>query len=538
MPHLASTARAPALPAFLLAPAFLLFACPQSQPGDTDATGTPTTDSSSASTGTSATGTPTSTTTGTDPTSGSTTGPSPTSGGDPTGDPSSTTTDPSGSTAGTDTGGPGVDDDPTPEELKACDDGPTGQELSVTPADYKATVAMMQPGDVMRFQPGDYPDGLTITGLHGSAGACYFFEGPAEGPPARFLGSSNRNTVSLRDSSYIVVRRLELDGLGEIGDGLKAEGDGVLTHHIVVEDLHIHDHDGDVQTVGINTKITSWYWVIRRNRIERVGTGIYLGNSNGEQPFIGGLVERNVVLDTLGYNMQVKHQNDRPDLPGLPQAAETIIRHNVFSKQNGGLEGQGARPNLLVGHFPPTGPGANDRYLIYGNFLHDNPTESLFQGEGNIAFYNNVLITPAGAAVRIQPHNDVPKQIDIFFNTIIAGTGGISVSGGDPNFQQNVVGNAVFAATPINGGTQVDNHTGSVADAATVLANPGGQPGVDLDLHPQPGALEGAVDTAAVSEYPSYSLDFDRRPREDSVRGAYAGPARPDAWILAREPKP
>ena len=53
--------------------------------------------------------------------------------------------------------------------------------------------------------------------------------------------------------------------------------------------------------------------------------------------------------------------------------------------------GGSARPNLLVGGFPPTGWGANDSYEIYGNFFYNNPVEALFQGTGNIKLYGMSL---------------------------------------------------------------------------------------------------------------------------------------------------
>ena len=85
-------------------------------------------------------------------------------------------------------------------------------------------------------------------------------------------------------------------------------------------------------------------------------------------------------MDTIGYNMQIKHQNPRPTNIGMPTGpSKTIIRHNVFSKADNSI-GSSPRPNLLVGHFPLSGPGVDDVYEIYGNFFYQNPTEALFSG--------------------------------------------------------------------------------------------------------------------------------------------------------------
>ena len=133
--------------------------------------------------------------------------------------------------------------------------------------------------------------------------------------------------------------------------------------------------------------------MIRNNVIERVGTGMYLGNSDGSRPFVNGLIEHNVIIDTIGYNIQIKHQTSRPEIPGLTRGT-TIIRHNVFVKSQWFKNNEGARPNLLVGHPPDSGVGADELFLIYGNFFWKNPKEALFQGEGHIAFFNNVCVNP------------------------------------------------------------------------------------------------------------------------------------------------
>ena len=108
------------------------------------------------------------------------------------------------------------------------------------------------------------------------------------------------------------------------------------------------------------------------------------------------------------------------------ERSTTIIRHNVFAKPNAGLA-DSARPNVLVGHFPRTGPGVEDTYAIYGNFFYQNRHEALFQGEGNVALYANVFVNDYGDAVRIQPHNDVPRRIVIAYNTVLAKDVGIVV---------------------------------------------------------------------------------------------------------------
>ncbi len=431
----------------------------------------------------------------------------------------------------------GIAPDGVPERFRFCGDGAGGSVVEAGPEDYRQRLAELAPGDTLRLAAGTYDRGLPIRDLNGTAGRCFFIEGPAGGPAAVFTGSSARNTVSIVDSSYVVIRRLELDGLSDIGDGVKAEGTAAYAHHIVLENLYIHDHDAGQQTVGISTKCPAWRWVIRANRIERCGTGLYLGNSNGEEPFVDGLVEHNAVLATLGYNMQIKHQNPRPDLDGMPLSGATLIRHNTFSKQQG-ANADMPRPNLLVGHFPLSGPGSDDQYLIYGNFFWDNPVEALFQGEGHVALYDNVMVNPHGPAVHIQPHNDVPRRVHVFHNTIAAAGRGIRITGAAAGYDQIVAGNAVFADPLIAGGEQRDNFTAAPAAAADHLVAPNAEPGAGLDLHPLAGALLGGVDTSGLEVFRDHDRDFDGRARDAGRRGAYAGSAGPDSWPLDRARKP
>ncbi len=414
--------------------------------------------------------------------------------------------------------------------------------LAADPATYEALLDTLLPGDLLQLASGTYQDGLPLAELSGELDRCIIIEGPQSGPPAIFNGRNCCNTVSLSNVSYLVIRRLELDGLGLLGDAVKAESTSDWVHHLTLEDLYIHGHGGDQQIVGINTKCPVWNWVVRRNVIEGAGTGLYLGDSDGEQSFVQGLVEHNLIVDTIGYNLQIKHQNSRQTALGQPAESTTVIRHNVFSKAAGGSTGANARPNLLVGHWPLSGPGVDDDYWIYGNFFYQNPNEALFQGEGNVIFYDNLLVNDFGTAVNVQPHNDVPRRIRLFQNTVVASATGLRVSGGAGGFTQEVTGNAVFAGVPLTGGAQSDNVIDTHAAAGTYLANPDGAiSGASnrLDLYPLPGALAGtAIGLSGLSEYADWNRDFNSAPRPGTVRGGYAGAGSNPGWSLALELKP
>lgn len=420
-----------------------------------------------------------------------------------------------------------------------CEHGAaSARDFVATPTNYREFVQQLQAGDRLLLKPGVYADGLAVHGLTGSAGQPIVIEGPQGESEATFIAQANRNTVSIIDSSQVQIRHLRLEGRGLPVDAVKAEGHARWAHHITLEDLTIHGHGHDQQTVAISTKCPAWGWVIRRNLIVGAGTGMYFGNSDGRAPFIGGLIEHNLIVDTLGYNLQIKHQLPRPSFPEMPRGkSATIIRHNVFSKARGGSK-EMARPNVLVGHWPLTGPGMDDQYLIYGNFFYQNPHEALFQGEGNIALYNNLFVNHAGDAVRIQPHHDVPRTIDVFYNTVVATGAGIHLARrqGDLPYPQSIAGNAIYAAKPLASEFAGVNVTGAYGEASSYLLRPFALPG-EMDLRPQaripPRALP---DKVALRVYPEWDRDFDGRPNQARF-GAYAHRA-PVGWLPRLEIKP
>jgi hypothetical protein len=335
---------------------------------------------------------------------------------------------------------------------------------SAPAADYRASAEHyrdylrgLQPGDRLLLAPGEYREGLPLHNLSGRAGQPIVIEAARADAPPRFIARPGTNTISLVDVRYLVVRHLELDGRNAPVDAVKAEGHSHFADFITLEHLFIHDYASSQQNVGISTKCPAWGWVVRGNRIERVGTGMYFGDSDGSDAFADGLIEGNHVSHTLGYNLQIKHQHARP--ANWVDRADTVIRHNVFSKSDA-LPGPLARPNVLVGHFPLAGAGSVDRYLIYGNLFLHNPSEALLQAEGRVAIYDNVFINGSGDAIHVQPHNDVPRDMAIFSNTVLASGIGIRVRRTENTpYRQRVMANVVAARTPLQGGETAYNLT-------------------------------------------------------------------------------
>ncbi|HEV7929904.1 MAG TPA: hypothetical protein VGP12_07205 [Nitrosospira sp.] len=394
---------------------------------------------------------------------------------------------------------------------------------NVYPDNYLARLRVLEPGANVRLMPGEYRNGLPIQYLQGTARAPITIAGPETGPRAVFFARPGHNTVSIVNSSYVTIRNVDLEGQNLPVDGVKCEGHADWAHHITLDGLRVRGHGNNQQTVAISTKCPAWGWVIRNSVITGAGTGLYLGNSDGRAPFIAGLIEHNLIVDTIGYNLQIKHQQPRPLLPDMPGGnSATTIRHNVFSKTNSGSK-ETARPNVLVGHWPLTGPGSTDRYLVYGNFFYQNQHESLFQGEGNIALYNNLFVNHSGDAVRIHPHNDTVRTISVFYNTVVAAGAGIGLARktDDPPYQQWIKGNAVFAHTPIAGLADEGNLVGKYEEAAVNLVKPFAPLGqMNLALRPD-RRLALPIAATRLLAHPEGEKDFDGQ--RDNVRfGAYA----------------
>ena len=411
--------------------------------------------------------------------------------------------------------------------------------IAAQPESYRALLASLKPGDTLQLAPGEYRNGLRLHRLSGTRDAPIVIRGPAQGEPAVFVARRGANTVSIVDAAHIELRDVTLDGRNIPVDAVKLEGTARYAHHITLENLTIVGHGAGQQIVGISTKAPAWGWVLRRNRIHGAGTGMYLGNSDGSAPFFDSVIEYNVVTAPLGYAIQIKHQRPRPELDHAPKDPRvTLIRHNVLSKAEGAAVGAAARPNLLLGHLPRSGPGMQDEYHVYGNFLDDNPTEALFQAEGNVAFYSNVLRNRFGPGIAIQPHNDVPKEIRIFDNTIVTRGEPIVIRTNEhtqPD-RQFVHGNAVFSPHHIRGGVQSDNLVFALEDAPLALV---AADSTRFDAFPRDDAMRCAGPRPAWSNAPTDArCDFNGRTRQAGYCGAYAGQGTNPGWVPALVVKP
>ncbi|MCD6499334.1 MAG: hypothetical protein J7M25_13660 [Deltaproteobacteria bacterium] len=409
-------------------------------------------------------------------------------------------------------------------------------DIQADSSNYKDKITSLQPGDRLILAAGTYQH-FTIRNLNGDQDHWITITGPDQGQATIQADTGPCcNTIEIVDSSYVSIENLIIDGLdvgGAFGVSAK-DGTSNHVHHIRIEGCTFVHHDAGQQTDAISTKTPTWGWIIRGNKIIGAGTGIYLGNSNGDDPFVAGIIEYNLIEDPLGYCMEIKWQQPWPQVDGMPTGpTSTIIRHNVFIKSDRPSP-SGDRPNILVGGFPSDGPGSQNMYEIYGNFFYHNPRESLIQVSGRVSIHDNIFVDVVGTAIRLQNH-DLPMRLAwIYNNTIYSAGQGIHV-GGTLDQGASVVGNLIFADTPISGTApdQRDNMTDSVDAAANDVVNPSITLG-QMDFYPLAGQCQdSAIDLSTFAQNTDFDRDFNGTDKAGrTFRGAYAGEGTNPGWPL------
>lgn len=417
-------------------------------------------------------------------------------------------------------------------------------DIPADPTNYTNLLGTLQPGDRLVLAPGTYTQGLPITGLQGTEAAWITITGPSSGPAAIFEGNGCCNTVELVNSAYVAVEHLTVDGKGidgVFGVSAKNSSNNVV-HHIRIEACKFIGQNASQQTVAISTKTPTYGWIIRGNEIDGAGTGMYLGNSNYAEPFVGGVIEYNLIRNTIGYNLQIKNQNAWPVHPALPTSGSprTILRHNVFIKDDTPSP-DGVRPNVFLGGSPPNGLGADTLVEVYGNVFVHNANESLLQATGRVSLHDNIFLDASDVAVRLAPHDGFALLgARVYDNTFYAAKRAV-VLGAQPAEGDVVTGNLVFADMAFDGpfvglGT---NLVDTVANAGNYVNKPGLVLG-DVDMYPLAGKVETTpIDPGPFAPDSDYACDFNGQSRKTFThRGAYAGAGTNPGWKLADARKP
>jgi hypothetical protein len=417
--------------------------------------------------------------------------------------------------------------------------------INADPSNYRTLLGTLTPGDTLMLAPGTYPL-LPLIRLNGTPQAWITIQGPTTGAPAVIsVDPANPgccNLIQLDSVSYVAIKNLRVDSALVVAiDGVNSRGG---THDILVENCTFVGQGSDQGTIAISTKGIAWNWVIRGNTIIEAGTGLYLGSSQGDLQFIGGLIEGNLVMDTIGYNMEIKWQLPYALPAGLdPEPHKTIIRNNVFIKTKPQSAwppdfSAGPRPNVLVGGFPTSGPGSADLYEIYGNFFYENKDgESLFQGSGRVALHDNIFVGGSFRAMSLVNH-DLPIRLAyVYNNTIYGHVAGIVVSGSQLE-DSLVTGNLILADQGLSAPMQKDNLVDTVANAVNYVNQPSLVLG-SMDFYPGPGRVKGpSLDMTRFTSQTHYNLDFNGTAKGAfEFRGAYAGEGTNPGWTLRAEKK-
>ncbi len=422
-----------------------------------------------------------------------------------------------------------------------------GTVYQANPSNYNALLTVLQPGDTLVLAGGTYPL-LSPSGLNGTPSAWITITGPASGSPAIIAGSACCNTVEISNCSYLAIENLTVNSQSIDGVfGISAHnGLSNITHDILIQNNILIGQDGSQETDGISTKTPTWNWTIRNNTITGAGTGLYLGNSDGTDPFIGGLIENNLIQNTIGYDMEIKYQVPRPTVIGMPTGpSTTIIRNNVFIK-NDQPNPDGDRPNVLVGGFPASGPGSNDMYEIYGNFFYHNPRESLLQADGQVSIHDNVFVDGQYGAVGLF-ETDAPLNIAYVYNNTIYSTQAGIYFGSAATIADGVTGNLIFAATPIFGSSLIANLSNNIVDSfanAPLYVNAPSLTLGSMNFYPLTGQAQGpALNLSPFAAETDYGIDFNGTPKNALLgaivfRGAYAGQGVNPGWQLQDAIKP
>jgi hypothetical protein len=429
--------------------------------------------------------------------------------------------------------------------LPAC-----AEVFEATPANYRAIMQKLKPGDTVNLGAGTYMR-LPIVELHGKSEAWITFRGPAEGPPAVITSEGDRyNLIQILNSSYIAIENLRLDSRGIPGVfGISAaHGDDNRVHNIRVEGNVFVGQGGAQQTVAISILTSTWGWIIRRNQILGAGTGIYLGQSDGTQPFVQGIIENNLIKDSIGYNMQIKEQVEIPLIPGMPiWPTSTIIRNNVFIK-NDQPSPDGDRPNLLLSAFPASGHGSMNMYEVHGNLFVHNHREALLQVSGRASIHDNIFVDGpySSPAVVFRAQKNSPLKVARFYNNTIYTPGRGVYFGSRALMEDMVVGNLIFALTSISGAVthQASNVVDLVDHAGLYVKAPSFELG-SMDFRPLAGKCQGLpIDLSPFQSDQDYTVDFDGTSKSQVkgtvvFRGAYASDASsPEVWQLQAVIKP
>jgi hypothetical protein len=185
-------------------------------------------------------------------------------------------------------------------------------------------------------------------------------------------------------------------------------------------------------------------------------------------------------------------------------------------------------------------------YEIYGNLFFHNHREALLQASGRVTIHDNLFVDgPYSSPAVILRTQNYPLKIAYFYNNTIYTTGRGVQLGTRALVDDAIVGNLIFALTPISGSPMMvaNNVVDSMTNASMYVKAPSFELG-SMDFHPLARKCQGpAIDLTPFQSDMHYTLDFNGTPKGQLkgavvFRGAYATEGDNPGWLLQVAIKP
>ena len=108
----------------------------------------------------------------------------------------------------------------------------SGRTIRAEPGTYRDLLSTLRAGDRLLLSGGEYPRGLDLFDLHGTASQWIVISGPPRGEPAVFPAArfAHRNTIEIKRSSYLALLNLKIDGRDVAGVFGISAGGGTRDH--------------------------------------------------------------------------------------------------------------------------------------------------------------------------------------------------------------------------------------------------------------------------------------------------------------------
>jgi hypothetical protein len=267
------------------------------------------------------------------------------------------------------------------------DGSPGAPYASIQHAARRAT-----PGTAVVVHSGVYPGGTYLEGIYGTAAAPIWIGGAAgESRPVIEGGDEGLHVSRAR---FLILHGLEVRDSNQNGINIDDGGevsDPDATHHILIEDLIIHDIGGSGNQDGL--KLSGVYdFMVRRCDISRCGGGL----SGSGIDMVGchrGIIAGCRLEDLSGSGIQAKGGSTYID-----------IRWNRF--KNAGQRAVNIGGSTGFQYFRPplekNAPNAEARHIkVLSNIFEGSPAPVAFVGCVDSIAANNTIIDPERWILRI-----------------------------------------------------------------------------------------------------------------------------------------